>query len=86
MRIVLAVIKSWAARLSIVKTLDMLKLHFNHEMKRDTVASIYFRLRQVCSLAIDKRNLKLGGPGKVVEIDESLYAKIKHWKGKLILI
>lgn len=24
----------------------------------------------------------MGGKGKVVEIDESLFVKVKHWKGK----
>ena len=36
----------------------------------------------MCTLDIDKKNLKMGGPGKIVEIDESLYAKVKHSKGK----
>ncbi|CAF1088466.1 unnamed protein product [Brachionus calyciflorus] len=35
-----------------------------------------------CSLDLDKQNLKLGGLGKIIEIDESLYAKLKHGKGK----
>ncbi|RNA28025.1 ISXO2-like domain-containing [Brachionus plicatilis] len=41
----------------------------------NTVASVYCRLRQLCSKGIDKKNLKLGGHGKIVEIDKSLYAK-----------
>ncbi|CAF0895277.1 unnamed protein product [Brachionus calyciflorus] len=48
-------------------------------MNSDTVSSIYFRLRQLCSLDIEKQTLKLGGVGKIIE---SLYAKVKHSKGK----
>ncbi|CAF1143582.1 unnamed protein product, partial [Brachionus calyciflorus] len=46
------------------------------------VSSVYARLRQICSLSLDKKNLTLGGHGRIVEIDESMYAKVKHWKGK----
>lgn len=44
--------------------------------------SMFYKLRQMCTLSIDKTNLKLGGYGKIVEIDESMYAKVKHWVGK----
>ncbi|RNA16108.1 hypothetical protein BpHYR1_020070 [Brachionus plicatilis] len=33
---------------------------------------------QSVRLTLTKKNLKLGGKGKIVEIDESLYAKVKH--------
>ncbi|CAF0708282.1 unnamed protein product [Brachionus calyciflorus] len=36
----------------------------------------------MCSLDSDKQNLKLGELGKIIEIDESLNAKVKHGKGK----
>ncbi|RNA00670.1 ISXO2-like domain-containing [Brachionus plicatilis] len=39
-------------------------------------------MRFALSIDIDKANLKLGGRNKIVEIDESLYAKVKHNKGK----
>ncbi|RNA00667.1 hypothetical protein BpHYR1_035558 [Brachionus plicatilis] len=39
-------------------------------------------ITNLCSIDIDKANLKLGGRNKIVEIDESLYAKVKHNKGK----
>ncbi|CAF0817825.1 unnamed protein product [Brachionus calyciflorus] len=38
-------------------------------------------MRQLCTLSL-KSNIKLEGVGHIVEIDESLYAKVKHWKGK----
>lgn len=31
---------------------------------------------------LNKDNIKLGGEGKIVEIDESKFARVKHWKGK----
>ena len=47
------------------------------------IMDLFEKLRQIWSLSIDKKNTMLGGYGKVVEIDESLYAKVKNWKGKL---
>jgi hypothetical protein len=80
-RIVLATVKCWSAHLTIAKTLTTLKLHFNADIHRDTVANLFHKLRQICSLDLDKKSLKLGGPGKIVEIDESLYANKyqHHW-------
>ena len=40
-----------------------------------------YRLLEICSIDLDRNNLKLGGPGKIIEIDESLYAKVKHSRG-----
>ncbi|CAF0979658.1 unnamed protein product [Brachionus calyciflorus] len=81
LKIVLAIIKCWSAQV-ISKTVDLINLHFEHNVHRNTVAVIFFRLRQLCTLSIDKKNLKLGGPGQIIEKDESLYAKVKHFKGK----
>ncbi len=39
-------------------------------------------LRYLCSLDINIEEIKLGGDGKIVEIDESMFAKVKHFKGK----
>ncbi len=82
-RILLAVIKCWAAQLTINKTIAVIEMNLNDKITKSTVSEIYFKLRQLCSIDIDRKNLKLGGFGKIIEIDESLYAKIKHGKGKL---
>ncbi|CAF1010282.1 unnamed protein product [Brachionus calyciflorus] len=71
LKIVLAIIKCWAAQITIAKTVDQIKLHFEHEVHRNTVALLFFRLRQLCTVDIDKRNLKLGGKSKIVEIDDA---------------
>jgi transposase-like protein len=81
-RILLGIIKCWSAHLTISKTVSTIKLHLNEDIHRDSVASLFHKLRQICSLDIDRKSLKLGGPGKIIEIDESLYAKVKHSKGK----
>lgn len=47
----------------------MVKLTFDHKINRDTFSSIFFRIRQLCSLDLEKKNLIFGGPGKIVEID-----------------
>jgi hypothetical protein len=52
------------------------------ERDRGTIGQIHQKIRLVTSRQIDKSNIVLGGVGKVVEIDESLFVKVKHHKGK----
>lgn len=81
-KLVLALIKCWSAQLTISKTQSMMELNFNQKLSEDMIGNLFKKLRQTCTVAIDKANITLGGQGKIVEIDESLYAKVKHWKGK----
>ena len=37
--------------------------------------------RQVCFDAVITKVQPIGGPGKIVEIDESLFGKLKYGKG-----
>jgi hypothetical protein len=52
------------------------------ERSRQTIITIQQKLRAVCVQAFDKDNIRLGGSNKVVEIDESLFVRVKHGKGK----
>ena len=52
---------------------------------RDTVGDLFRRLRNIASLLIDKQNIKLGGDGLIIEIDESLAAKVKHHREKHLI-
>jgi hypothetical protein len=47
-----------------------------------TISEIQQQIRLATSRAVDKTNVVLGGEGKIVEIDESLFVKVKHHKGK----
>jgi transposase len=49
---------------------------------RQTLYSVCKSLRDICSVSLDKKNLKLGGLNSIVEIDESLFAKVKYHRGK----
>ncbi|CAF1016020.1 unnamed protein product [Brachionus calyciflorus] len=49
---------------------------------KEVTSSIFYRFRQLASLGIDKNNLLLGGNGKIAEIDESLYVRVKYNRGK----
>ena len=52
------------------------------KLTRPTIISFQQKLRLVTARALRKSEIILGGPGKVVEIDESLFVKVKHHKGK----
>ena len=43
------------------------------QVGRDTAINVYQWLREVCSTKLLGMNIQLGGPGKVVQIDESLF-------------
>ena len=48
---------------------------------RDTAIDAYQWFREVCSTELLQNPIRLGGPGKVVQIDESLFRhkpKVKH--------
>ncbi|RNA22441.1 transposase [Brachionus plicatilis] len=47
-----------------------------------TISKISQRLRLICLKDFDKANIRLGGDGLIVEIDESLFIRVKHHKGK----
>ncbi|CAF0932947.1 unnamed protein product [Brachionus calyciflorus] len=67
---------------NITKAISLIELQFDEQLHLDTVSSIYFRSRELCSLDIEKQTLKLGGVCKIIVIDDSLYAKVKRSKGK----
>ncbi|RNA24110.1 hypothetical protein BpHYR1_008935 [Brachionus plicatilis] len=77
--VIMLLIKCWAAQLTIAKT----RIIAGDNVSENMIAGLFEKLRQFCSLSLDKKNITLGGFGKIVEIDESLYAKVKHWKGEI---
>ena len=48
----------------------------------ETLVDWYNLCREVCSEVLEKENVKVGGPGKVAEIDESKFGKRKYHKGR----
>ncbi|XP_019863338.1 PREDICTED: uncharacterized protein LOC100639804 [Amphimedon queenslandica] len=53
------------------------------EVNPDTAVDVYGWLRDVCSTKLISVPIVLGGPGKVVQIDESLFRhKPKHHRGR----
>ena len=52
---------------------------------QDTAINVYQWFREVCSTKLLATPIKLGGPGKVVQIDESLFrhkSKVQCISGK----
>ena len=48
--------------------------------------ALYFRkFRNVCSMDLDKKNLRIGGQSSIVQIDETLAAKVKYNRGRALL-
>ena len=52
------------------------------EVSRNTIVKLQKVVRLSIASALDKSNFQLGGEGCVVEIDESLFIKVKHHRGK----
>lgn len=78
---VLDIIKCWCLQMTQIKTGQYLKIN-KTKKHRTTIGEIFKRLRNMSSLALNKKHIKLGGKDKIVEIDESLFVKVKYWKGK----
>ncbi|GFT39876.1 mitotic-spindle organizing protein 2A [Trichonephila clavipes] len=54
------------------------------KVNKNTVVDWYMFCREVCMLACVKESEKLGGVGEIVEIDESLFGKMKYGKGRRV--
>ena len=49
---------------------------------KESVVDWYNLCREVCSEVLEKENVKIGGLGKIIEIDESEFGKRKYHKGR----
>ena len=52
------------------------------KVNKDTAGAVYQWLREICSTALIRQRIELGGPGTVVQIDKSLF---RH-KPKVIIL
>ena len=71
-------LKYWCIQLSVAKTVEVLKLDLNIDVRRKTVVLVFQRLRDLYSRANRDDKIKLGCRSMVIEIDESLVFKIKY--------
>ena len=51
-------------------------------ISKQTITTTHQYLRYATSKALDRDNIRFGGPGSIVEIDESLFVRVKHHRGK----
>ncbi|CAF1101313.1 unnamed protein product [Brachionus calyciflorus] len=75
-------IRFWAVQISISKSIDLFKQMTGQTITRKIVGLLYLRLRNICTRALDKKNIRIGGQGHIVEIDKSMVARVKHNVGK----
>ena len=83
--LIVEIIKFWCAQITISKTYDILKIDNKITNKsKYVVSNVYRLLRNLCSASVKNTvsSIKIGGNGKVVEIDESLVSKVKYNRGK----
>jgi hypothetical protein len=52
------------------------------KISKKTIIKYFKAFRELCSDDLDLNNFQIGGPGVIVEINESLMAKVKHYRGK----
>ncbi|CAF0956029.1 unnamed protein product [Brachionus calyciflorus] len=76
LQLILKLIFFWSIQTRQIDQADFL------DLSRNTIISFQQRLRIVALKALNKSNFILGGENKIVEIDESLFIKVKHFKGK----
>jgi hypothetical protein len=55
-------------------------------VSRQTISSYHQKFRLWAVKELDRTNVRLGGNGIVLEIDESLFVKVKHHKGKDLIL
>ena len=54
------------------------------EVSKHMAVDVYQWLREICSTMLNRQNIQLGGPGSIVQIDESLFRhKPKVKKAKM---
>jgi hypothetical protein len=70
------IIYHWSVQTFIEDAAQIVDVH------RTTVIQFYQQLRTVALKTLNRKMIKLGGNEHVVEIDESLFVKVKHNKGK----
>ena len=70
------------SHLLVVKKIPVIKLAEKIEITEDTACNLYQWLREVCSTKLISSPIILGGPGIVVQVDESQF---KH-KPKVLYI
>jgi transposase-like protein len=71
----LRMIHSWCLEMPIVDVCN------NVGISKPTMITFYRNLQHFAICDYNRDEFKIGGPGKIIEIDESLFARVKHNRG-----
>ena len=72
---ILMIIFNWVAEFMQKTSMQILDVH------RNTISNYHKKIRLIILRQLNKNEIKIGGLNKIVEIDESLFVRVKHNRG-----
>ena len=68
----------WSLEIPVCKTNQLVSI------EKNTAVKWYLRFREICSWKLSQNPIRIGGPSKICQIDETLISKRKYHRGRFI--